>query len=133
MIRELKLPKTYTEMSLEEMMLIEGGYRTTRSVYVPAGTKTMTTAQYIDTTNTQNNLASLVVTSVVGLQVSLLWGTAFGIAAGILSVPYNTASKAEALDIADGTNDDRLTVWWSGRWVTETNPYPPNSYEGAMF
>jgi hypothetical protein len=131
----LQLPNSYVEIDRDEMEYVDGGYRSSRSVWIPGGSQRMKTSTYIDTSNAISGLTATIITSVTGLIIPPAWAFAAGIASGIISALGNTAAKAESMDKADsnGIVDGWLTVTWSGRWSIESNPYPPNSYQGATF
>lgn len=135
----LQLPNNYVEIDRDEMEYVDGGYRSSRSVYVPSGSKRMSKQSYMNTQYVNSVLAGIVIgiaTGGIGVILHVSVGTSFALgAAGTIlgALGGSGFSVAEKLDRADGSYDGMLTVSWNGFWKTEYNPYPPNSYEGAMF
>lgn len=131
---ELTIPKTYMAINEDEIEYIDGGYRATRSVYINAGSKRMSTVTFTARAAAVNGIASAIVCTVASALLPATaslntWATTI----------YNTLAttlikeKAKQLDAEDGVIDGWLTVKWAGKYVTEYNPYPPNSYQGAIF
>lgn len=46
---------------------------------------------------------------------------------------YYEKDKAQEYDMADGVLDYYLKIDIPGRYITVYNPYPRNSYEGAIW
>lgn len=131
---ELTIPKTYMDINREEIGYIDGGYRPSRSVYINPGSKRMSTVTFTARAAAVNGISSALVCTVASALLPATaslnkWATTI----------YNTLTttlikeKAKQLDAEDGVIDGWLTVKWAGKYVTEYNPYPPNSYQGAMF
>ncbi|CUO75894.1 hypothetical protein [Clostridium paraputrificum] len=131
---ELTIPKTYMDINREEIGYIDGGYRPSRSVYINPGSKRMSTVTFTARAAAVNGISSALVCTVASALLPATaslnkWATTI----------YNTLAttlikeKAKQLDAEDGVIDGWLTVKWAGKYVTEYNPYPPNSYQGAMF
>ena len=135
----LQMPSNYVLMNEEEKTYLEGGYRATRQVYIPAHSIRMSKQDYMNAQYAKTAVASVIIaiaTGGVGIALALKPAESFalGVAGSVLSLLGGTGfSTAEKLDRADGSYDGMLTVSWDEMWKTETNPYPPNSYEGSIF
>ena len=111
---KLKFPKNYKSLSIEEMTFLDGGYRATRQTWIPTQTRRISTSEY----TLKSDLGSAV--------------TASAIASSFFGHGGNAALAREA-DAKDGSIDGWVTRTIVGHYRTEINPYPPNSYQGAMF
>ena len=124
---ELVLPRNCVEIEQEEMVYLDGGYRASKQVWMPAAEVGMTYDDYMD----QSMYKSLVVGAMIALLprgASLTTG-----ALATIAMHYYDREKAKKYDLADGILDYQLIVTIPGRYVTIYNPYPPHSWEGARW
>lgn len=134
---QLEIPTNYTGIDISEMQYIEGGYRASRSVYINPGSRRITTTQFCVEAGAVASISIGIiakVASVVSPATAFIAGVSLGIwkAAVAGAIGVTIAAKADSLDAKDG-RDGMITLTWGGKYVTEYNPYPPNSYQGAMF
>lgn len=127
----LQLPNSYCEIKEEEMMYLDGGYRAFRSTYIPAQTRRISRSAYARNLNIGNLLIGAGLSFITG-GTGILAMTVSGIASAFFGAS-GSAALAERADRADGKYDGWVTRFIRAHYVTETNPYPPNSYAGAMF
>ena len=135
---QLEAPTNYKYIDIGEMQYIEGGYRAYRSVYINPGSRRLTTTAFCAEAGA---VAAISIAIVAKVASSVSPATAFivGVSSGIWkaaltgAIGITIAAKADSLDAKDGSRDGMITLTWGGKYVTETNPYPPNSYQGAMF
>lgn len=130
----LQLPNNYVEINKDEMEYVDGGYRASRTVYIPQRSFRMKTADYIDANSRASSIIGIALgTLSAACGVGLLAGTVVALASDFALSHGSTSADALNLDRADGSYDGWLTVTIGGKWVTEINPYPMHSYEGATF
>ena len=135
---ELTIPKTYMDINREEIGYIDGGYRPSRSVYINPGSRRLTTTEFCTEAGAVATISIAIVTkvaSIVSPATAFITGVSSGIWKAALAgaIGITIAAKADSLDAKDGSRDGMITLTWGGRYATEYNPYPPNSYQGAMF
>ena len=128
---KLKFPKNYKSLSIEEMTFLDGGYRATRQTWIPTQTRRISTSEYTLKSDLGSYLIGEGLSFVTG-GTSILAVTASAIASSFFGHGGNAALAREA-DAKDGSIDGWVTRTIVGHYRTEINPYPPNSYQGAMF
>lgn len=131
MKRELVLPNSFEELENEEMMYLEGGYRTHRTTYIPSQTLRISKAAYAANIHLGNFIIGAGLSFVTGGS-SILIATANGIG-NVFFGASGTNALANQADAEDGKSDGWVTRKISAYYVTELNPYPPNSFQGATF
>lgn len=127
----IQLPNNYLELEEEEMMYFDGGYRAYRNTYIPAQTRRISRFAFAMNQNLGNLLIGAGLSFVTG-GTGILAMTASGIASAVFGISGSSA-LAEKADRADGNYDGWVTRYIKAHYVNEFNPYPPNSYAGAMF
>lgn len=135
---QLEIPTNYKSIDIGEMQYINGGYRPSRSVYINPGSRRLTTTEFCTEAGAVATISIAIVTkvaSIVSPATAFITGVSSGIWKAALAgaIGITIAAKADSLDAKDGSRDGMITLTWGGRYATEYNPYPPNSYQGAMF
>lgn len=113
-------------------MYTEGGYRAYREVTVPGQTVRIHVLTYVTLATVADILQSGAMTIITGSPISALYSTFSEIASSYFNFISNCKSAYEQ-DKADGVVDNYITKYLPAHTQREFNPYPPNSYQGAMF
>lgn len=114
------------------MMYTEGGYRATRRVYVEPQWRKMKVNDAVLFWSTGTAVLTTAISGVTWSVIGLLKATVSG-AVGMALGYSGSKALADKMDIEDGKDDELIIFYIKGHYTTETNPYPPNSYQGAMF
>ncbi len=128
---KIKFPENYSKLSSEEMASLDGDYRATRETWIPTQTRRISTSAYAAQSDLGSALISAGLSFITG-GTSILVLTASAIAGAYFGHGGNAALAREA-DAKDGSIDGWVTRTIAGHYRTEITPYPPHSYEGAMF
>lgn len=131
MNENLRLPKSFESLS-EEMMYTEGGYRAYRTVTVPVQTVRIHVLTYLTMTTIADILSKGALTVLSGSPIVAIYSTYKNVASSYYKFISNCKTAYEQ-DKADGVIDNYITRVIPAHTATEWNPYPPNSYQGAMF
>ncbi|MEG1301813.1 MAG: hypothetical protein RSC93_14025 [Erysipelotrichaceae bacterium] len=129
---KMNLPKNYCEIKEDEIHYIDGGFRTDRVVHVQPQWTRVHVLSYIGAATCARFLQKAGIAIITGSPIGAVYSTFTSIVS--FSVGFAKDSKAAyAADKADGKIDNYITRWIPARDITEINPYPPHSSQGAYF
>lgn len=129
---KMVLPGRFEQLTPEETVSFNGGYRASRSVYIKLQTVRISVASYVGAKTYATFLSKVGIAMIIGSPIYATF-TTFQSIVSLYVGSASTLSQAVKYDIADGKKDGYITRYIPGHYATEINPYPPNSYEGAMF